>query len=154
MQSRPMYRFQTDEPELAAPAEVTYTIGVTASWPQLKDENVSAGAFLRASFYVARLWRPARLVSNLRPGPAIWMAHNGIAQGWDVVGVTTKGQGQENRMYYRESLADALEGCSEHVLCPTPRERDERVSEMVDIVLTIGDILARKVPRHELRELS
>ena len=117
--------------------ELTHSIGIIQGWSHMREASVSPPVMLRAISRAVALWRPELLVTNLRAGPATWLAFHGHAKGWDVRAIVSQTQLRDAPMPHREHMRELLE-LIEHAVMPTPRARDEAIEntvyELVDIV--------------------
>lgn len=124
--------------------DVECALGITDGWPQLR--GVNPARLLTGLYAIAALWRPRLLVSNFRAGPSAWMAFAGLARGWDVRGVIAEGQLRGSSAAHHPHLLELMELC-EYEQCSTPQQRDYRVWEMVDVVVDVGSIVTRQLPK-------
>lgn len=126
--------------------DMTWSIGITAGWPQLRAESANPGSVLKGIYALTAPWRPRFLVSNFRSGPAAWLAWAGIGKGWDVRGVISRGQVEGSPGSHRLHIQELLEICPFEVV-DTPEQRDARVREVADMVLDVGNIVMQRLPK-------
>ena len=107
-------------------------------------ERCSPVRGINATVAWSRAFRPAALVSNLRPGLPCWLAWQALHRGWPLIAVVAQQQLERAPSDLQAHLYELYFAASERIVMDSVFERDSRVSQVPSV--TIENILGLTLP--------
>lgn len=99
---------------------------------------------INATVAWARKYRPAGLITNLRPGLPTWLSWQAVQRGWPLTVVVAAPQLERAPSDLQPHLYELYYAASERIVVDSVFERDSRVSQVPCV--TIREILRLALP--------
>lgn len=129
----------------ATPRQIDEVVGITLGTASVRDLKDAWGKPINLGAVVAKVYEwttqcaPTRLVSNIKLGPASWLANMAIYRGWPLTVVLFERQIDNVPVELRPLQDYLVHHAEEVVVCASTAERDDVILSKCDRLLDLKD---------------
>lgn len=129
----------------ATPRKIDEVVGITIGTAAVRGLTDQWGKPIGLGAVVAKVYEwttqcaPTRLVSNIKLGPASWLANMAVYRGWPLTVVVFERQIENVPADLRPLQDYLLHHAEEVITAPTTAERDRIITDKCDRLLTLED---------------